>query len=858
MDEQRTRRPKVVVSWWLALLEQVLVRYVKIDDEWVEAVRAAAARGPVVFVLRNRSLVDFLCIRGLARRHGLSPLGFVAGLSTFLFMPLWLWVARLFRRRRPERRRRKLAETFAAGGSALVFLRRPAAARLGSRPVAVDGLRLAVEVQRELDLPVQALPTVILWGEDPMRRAGRGGFRFVLGTNDYPRLIRSLWMLVRRRSVHGAWVGEPLDLGALRRERSASDEALAGIVRAGVGRHIELIRRARLGSLTKPSSRVKAEVLGSRRLREELASIAAEEGIPAAEVPARARQIIRQLATDFRPRVLTLFAALMAFVWRRLYSGIDVREEDLDRLREASGRGPLLILPCHKSHIDYLVISQVMRDANIMLPHIAAGENLSFWPLGPLFRSSGAFFIRRKFILDRFYTAVVNAYIRRLLQERYSLEVFIEGGRSRTGKLLRPKLGMLEMSLKAMALSPRIDPGVLPVFIGYERVIEERSYVDESSGRPKQRENVAGLFKTTSVLFHRYGRLHVRSGNHFTFGEVLDRLGLTREQLLDGHVRREAAQEIALDTLREINRVAVATPSALLAGALLARRESRVAHTELRRDAVRLAAFLRGEGVALSELVARWPGEEEGAAGAGDQDTLERTIAAFIRGGRISARKTGAGLEYEIAPGQRLPLDYYKNNAVHFFVPAALAAITLLGADGGEAGDEALAADVAHACRLYRWEFLLPEQPAAADAAPAPAVRELAASGSAALIRAGIAVAADGAVRLVDRERALLLRELLRAQHETYHACLLALRDRARGVYDGDSGRRARLESERLLAAGVHLKPEGPTRLGLQTAMQALKDLKLSRPPAGERPFDEGQLGQRLLAWIEKALTTGS
>jgi len=851
MNESRARKPKVVVSWWLALLEALLVRYVRIDEEWIDGVRAAAARGPVVFVLRNRSLVDFLCIRGLARRHGLPPLGFVAGLSTFLFMPLWLWLARLLRRRRPERRRRRLAETLAAGGSALVFLRRPAAVRLGSRPVAVDGIRLAVEVQRELGLPVQALPAVILWGEDPMRRAGRGGLRFVLGTNDYPRLIRSLWMLVRRRSVHGAWVGEPLDLAVLRRERASSDEALVGIVRAGVGRRIEVIRRKRLGSMTKPSSRIKAEVLGSGRLRDELAAVAAEEGIPAKEVPARARQIIRKLATDFKPRVLTLFALVMAFVWKRLYSGIDVREDDLERLREASGRGPLLILPCHKSHIDYLVISQVMRDANIMLPHIAAGENLSFWPLGPIFRSSGAFFIRRKFILDRFYTAVVSAYVRRLLQEGYSLEVFIEGGRSRTGKLLRPKLGMVEMALKAMAQSPLIDPGVLPVFIGYERVIEERSYVHESSGRPKRRENVAGLFKTTAVLFHRYGGLHVRAGGYFTFAEVLERLGVTRERLLDGHVRREVAQEIALDTLREIGRVAVATPSALLAGALLARNEPRVAHADLRWDAIRLAALLRLEGAELSDLVAAWPDEDR--PGEAD-DTLERTIAAFIRGGRITAHDEGGLRRYEIPAQQRLPLDYYKNGVVHLFVPASLAAVTLLAAGDEAVSIDAVAADAARACRLYRWEFLLPEQPVAADAPPAPAVRALAERGVAALVRAGVAAAAGGTVRLLDPEWALLLRDLLRAQHETYHACLLALRDRAAGIHDGDSTRHARQESERALDAGRYLKPEGPTRLGLQAAMQALKDLRLSRPPSGERPFDEGQLGSRLLDYLEKAI----
>ena len=84
------------------------------------------------------------------------------------------------------------------------------------------------------------------------------------------------------------------------------------------------------------------------------------------------------------------------------------------------------MLPTHKSHVDYLVLSQVLKDNNLMMPHIAAGQNLAFWPLGWLFRSCGAFFIRRRFVDDKFYTAIVSAYVRRLVQERYAIEVFIE------------------------------------------------------------------------------------------------------------------------------------------------------------------------------------------------------------------------------------------------------------------------------------------------------------------------------------------------------------------------------------------------------------------------------------------------
>ncbi|MFO8071682.1 MAG: 1-acyl-sn-glycerol-3-phosphate acyltransferase [Polyangia bacterium] len=844
-----SKKPKVVVSWWLALLEALVVHHVKVDGEWIERVRAAAQRGPIVFVLRNRSLVDFLCIRGLTRKHGLPPLGFVSGLSTFLFMPLWLWLLRLFRRRPPERRRRKLRDTFAAGGSALVFLRRPTADKLGSRPVAVDGIRLTAEVQGELSLPVQVLPTVFLWGEDPMLRAP-GGLAFVFGTNDYPRLLRSLWMLLRRRSLHGAYVSEPVDISELREQRGVGDEALPGVLRAWVGRHIEKIRRERLGSLTKPSSRIKAEVLESRRLRAELEAVASDQGIPPAEIEPRARAIVQKMATDFSPRLLGLFASLMSFVFKNLYTGIEIPPGDLEALRVASGRGPVLILPSHKSHVDYLVISQAMRRANIMLPHIAAGDNLSFWPLGWLFRSSGAFFIRRRFVNDRFYSAVVNAYVRRLIQEGYSIEVFIEGGRSRTGKLLRPKLGMIEMALRAAAYTPRRDPGVLPTSIGYERVVEESSYVDESVGRPKKKENVAGLIRTTRVLFHRYGRLYVRTGRFFTLQEVLDELGIERSELLQrGQALRTAALEVAMRTLREIQRITVATPSSILATALLGLDSAPISHDELRRLAIELTNFLRAHDAILGALVEKWP-RDPGVHEPGD--ALDSTIEAFVQGGRLSVETGNAEPRYSVRAGQRIPLDYYKNNIVHFFVPASLVCCSVRESSP-TIERSTLIDEVTLACRLWRWEMLLPA--AGRDGAPTPEVEKLVETGIEDLVRSGIATRKGDRVTIADRGRAAFHRDTLRGCFEVYLVVLQTLRARALGELDGDPQRHARQRCEQLVAEGRHRHPEAVTRIQLQGAFQALKDLRLLRPAAGERPFDEGGLGERLLTYLERALS---
>src|SRR5262249_5539729 len=136
-----------------------------------------------------------------------------------------------------------------------------------------------------------------------------------------------------------------------------------------------------------------------------------------------------------------------------------------------------------------------------------------FFPLGLVFRRGGAFFIRRSFGGDRLYAAVVDAYIRRLIREGYSIEFFLEGKRSRTGKLLPPKLGLLNMVIEAGLSVPNREVFFVPVSIGYDRIVEGGSYVEELIGGEKQKEDARGLLRTTRVLRGRYGRLNIQFGD---------------------------------------------------------------------------------------------------------------------------------------------------------------------------------------------------------------------------------------------------------------------------------------------------------------------------------------------------------
>ncbi len=846
------RKPKISVSWWIALFQAILVRYVKVDDAWIQSIRDAAARGPVVFVLRNRSLIDFLCLRGLCSRHDLPPISFVAGMSDLFFAPVIVRLIRLFRRERREDRLQRLTYALSTGGSAAVFLRRPAAGgALGSQPVAVDGIRLAAEVQSGLDKPLLALPTVFLWGEHAMERFP-GAMDFFFGSNEYPRLLRSMWLLIRRRSVHKLIVGTPLDLAALRKERNIDDDALVGVVRAGVGRQIEKIRRSKLGSLTKSSSRIKKEVIASPRLLAELEEITADQGLTKDEIRSRAASIIKKLAADFRPYAISIFAGIMAFIWKRLYTGIEVIDEDMERMRETLAKGPTLILPTHKSHIDYLVISQVMQTHNMMLPHIAAGQNLAFWPMGWLFRSSGAFFIRRKFVNDKFYIAVVNAYLRRLIQEGYAIEVFIEGTRSRTGKLLRPKLGMIEMSLMAYATAPSLDLQILPTFIGYERVIEERSYVKESQGSSKKTESIKGLLKSTRVLLSRYGKLYTCVGKPFAVSEIMKSMNLERDDLSRAGTRRDVALEIALRDFDEINRVSVVAASAVLATVLLTNRDARIERSAVRQLTLWIIDVLANAGANLSEFVATWQKEGKDDSAGNGQDLLNRTIRAFVKGGRIRSDYKGEQPVYTIRDGQRLHLDYYKNNTIHFFVPASLVCTTCLAA-GGETTMDRIVSDVALAARIYRWEFMLPiGRRGDMDSATEDATR-LVKTAIELLVQNEVLRMTGDRISVVDREKALFISDILRNFHEIYFATISAVRERALEESSIDTRKRTMAIAGEHLSSGRFCKPEGPSRINVQNAIQAYKEIKILRPMSGETPFADGEIGDQIYKYLEDA-----
>jgi glycerol-3-phosphate O-acyltransferase len=457
-------------------------------------------------------------------------------------------------------------------------------------------------------------------------------------------------------------------------------------------------------------------------------------------------------------------------------------------------------------------------------PLIAAGDNLSFWPLGPILRRGGGFFIRRSFKGRKLYAVLVDAYIRKLLVEGFHIEFFLEGGRSRTGKLLPPKFGLLTMIVDAALALPGRKIQFVPVSIGYERIIEGRSYVDEASGGEKQKENLGQLLKTPKILRSRYGRLYVQ------FGEILDFDGALSEIVAERRdevpearpdlrppERRALIQRIAHRVVYETNRVTVVTPAALLASTLLGHRKRGMAHEALMTRARMMTRTLERMGARFANSLL----DDNGKLREG---TMVEATRLFIDGKLITRDGEGEDAIYGVPDERRMALEYYKNNVLHFFVPSALISAAIVAGGGEPTGVEKLRHRVRQLSRLFKYEFMY-----RADAT----FDEIFDDALAEMLRAGELERLADRIRPVDGEGSEMIvfyAEMIRTYFESYR---LAVRG-ATMVLDRSVSRKEWVK--KTLATGRRMYLEGEielheslSKLRLDNAVRSLKDLGLVR-----------------------------
>ncbi|HEY3496256.1 MAG TPA: 1-acyl-sn-glycerol-3-phosphate acyltransferase [Polyangiaceae bacterium] len=692
---------------------------IQVDEAWVSAVRDLASRGEVVYVLRNLNFIDFLALDYLTKRYRLPQIRYVNDLGLWILNPLGKgWLNALIPQRVTPRE--ELEDSLSRGGSAALFLKRPpgvfdavATGRTGARGRAEGDelVRTLFDMQKRRERTIFLVPQVFVWSKFPDTR-GTEPFDFLLGPREWPSPTRTIAQFFYNYRHVELKLGAPIDLKNFVAEANGmSESALVRRLTYAILRRLERERRSVTGPAEKAPERVRQEIVRSPKLRGVIDDLI-DERTSRYSVTARAHEMLKELqATPDRTTIKGL-EVLFDRIFQRIYAGVEWEKSDIDRLRAAAHDGTLVLLPSHKSHVDYLLLSYVFNQQNLPLPLIAAGDNLNFFPAGAILRRGGAFFIRRSFRGDRLYAAVVDAYVRRLLRDGYPIELFLEGGRSRTGKLLPPKFGLLNMIIDAALAVPERQTLFVPVSIGYEQVLEAKSYERELSGGEKVKEDAAGLLKSRELLGNRYGRISMQVGQILTLSEIAAEIGARIDQPLSPAKRRGLVTKLGNRVMDEINRVTAVTPGSLSALVLLYHRQRGLSHEELVARAEKLLGVIARMGARVSPALRTSSGAlrpdslREAVQMFADSELVEIREPAQMPGsdGRRRAPRAGSGAYYIVNDTNRLALDTSKNVIVHFFVERALVALALLGSPPLTALD-AVRERVRALSRLFKLEF---------------------------------------------------------------------------------------------------------------------------------------------------------
>ncbi len=291
------------------------------------------------------------------------------------------------------------------------------------------------------------------------------------------------------------------------------------------------------------------------------------------EAERRAIGYLNEIVSDYSHSAVRFADMALTRLWTQLYDGVEVH--NFSTVRELAKDYEIIYTPCHRSHIDYLLLSYVIYKRGMMVPYIAAGDNLNMPFVGQLLRGGGAFFIRRTFRGNGLYTTVFKEYLFNILSRNTPLEYFIEGGRSRTGRLLPAKTGMLAMTVHGH-LRGRSKPIVfVPTYIGYERLMEGATYVGEMNGKDKESESIMGILKTLRKIERIFGQVHVNFGEPVFLDDMLkqhaaDNIKIAKNDDPIPPEVSDAVNSAAHAILENINRAVVINPISLLSLILLA------------------------------------------------------------------------------------------------------------------------------------------------------------------------------------------------------------------------------------------------------------------------------------------------
>ncbi|OQX64320.1 MAG: hypothetical protein B5M56_00140 [Desulfococcus sp. 4484_241] len=695
-----------------SMLGRLLFSKIAISTDKAQLLNNLHQRGIIIYVSKRSSKLEFLMCCTRYEKHGLPAPELGIGIKIVLLQP----VSRIFRALLSQVIYFFKNFSFLNPYKANYFEKELTAGRAGffslfgkrtfypklirSKTTPVQEL---IRIQRKIDKPVFIVPQVLFYSKRPLKtKPGLLDF-FFGGFTKRPGKLRRIFTLLYNPKNTFVEFCEPVNLKDFLEHpdnRQLRDEHQALALRRLLTSRINALRQRVTGPVLKSREEIKEAVMGSRRLQLFIEQMAAETNKPVRQLSKEAYEYLDEIAANYSMNCIMIYDWILTWMLKHLFDGMVVDNENLKRLKQISQdrKAPFIFVPTHKSHFDYLILSYVLYNNNIACPHIAAGKNLSFWPLGPIFRGGGAFFMRRTFKGQKLYSKVFFEYIYRILQEGFNIEFFLEGGRSRTGKMLTPKTGLLSIILDAYAQGACSDLIFVPVNIGYDRIIEEDSYIKEVKGGEKESESLPQLIKARKTLKSRYGKVYLNLNKPLSIKDYLARTGVDLASL-DPDTRREFVKKFSLKLVNRIDRVTTVTPYGLVSCAILTCPRKRFTSDYLMSIMETYLAYLQCRGVRLADTIT-----------ANHLYAFKNALDSFVSRKLIEHFDIDNDREnplFTINENKRPTMEYYKNTCICFFVPASFTSLALLEAETFLFKPEELLKEFDFLRTLFKNEFVL-------------------------------------------------------------------------------------------------------------------------------------------------------
>ncbi len=510
---------------------------------------------------------------------------------------------------------------------------------------------------------VDLLPVAIFWGRAPHKEASVWRLLFTENWVLVGRFRKMLNVLVNGRNVL-VHFGEPVRLRDALEDGMSEQRSVRWILR-NLRSSLRAQRASTIGPDLSHRRTLVAQLLKTADVRSVVRREMQARGRPRRAALLAARRYAVEIAANYSQSFVRFMSVLLGWLWNRLYDGVDF--EHVEKLNESGDGAEIIYVPCHRSHMDYLLLSYVIYRKGFAVPHVAAGINLNLPVIGRFLRMGGAFFLRRTFKGDALYAVVFAKYLGIMMARGHPLEYFIEGGRSRTGRMLAPRTGMLSMTVRAYLRDPKRPVVFMPVYFGYERIVEGRTYIGELSGQPKEKESVLGLLKAVvSVLRSKLGKVHVNLGEPISLEDLLSRHNPDWRSAAPEDLESrpgwisDAVGDLAARINIEINAAAAVTPINLVAMAILATPRQALAEDDLSRQVELYQQLLRDAPYGPLVTVTA--------------DSGAQMIHYAESFGLLERQKHPLGDIMRMNTENAVLATYYRNNILHLFAMPSLVA----------------------------------------------------------------------------------------------------------------------------------------------------------------------------------------